>query len=306
MNPRLKDAFISWITVARCITLEGWTEVLYVVYQANHSVTTFCYFISLVILGGYYFINLFLAVIYHVFSQKEQGEARSRAADTSGSSSAVLDANEPLGDATVAPGTNFNASAASLVEHPHFGAASMGLILLNTLVMMCDRYPISSANASLLELANTVFTLIFAAEMFLKISYYGCGAYWGDAYNRFDGTIVLMSLMDVVSTYVDTGLNSSFLRALRLLRIIRLLRSWRSLQQLMGVLGNIGAGKLLWLICLLGLVLFVFALLGMELFGLQYEPPDFPTPPRHNFDSFSFAMLTVFIITSGERCVWRA
>ena len=40
-------------------------------------------------------------------------------------------------------------------------------------------------------------------------------------------TQVLLSLMDVLSAFVDVGINPQLLRAFRLLRVLKLLRSWR-------------------------------------------------------------------------------
>ena len=55
-----------------------------------------------------------------------------------------------------------------------------------------------------------------------------------------------------------------------------------------------------YLMLLLALVLFIFALLGVQLFGGHFRPPTFETPPRENFESIGSAMITVFIIACGE------
>ena len=56
-----------------------------------------------------------------------------------------------------------------------------------------------------------------------------------------------------------------------------------------------------WLLCLLMLVLFIFALLGMELFGGQFRPPAFiGERPRSHFDTISNAMLTSFVVATSE------
>ena len=51
---------------------------------------------------------------------------------------------------------------------------------------------------------------------------------------------------------------------------------------------------------LVGVVLFIFAILGMQLFGNQFQPPVFAEPPRANFDSIWMSMITTFIIVMGE------
>jgi len=47
---------------------------------------------------------------------------------------------------------------------------------------------------------------------------------------------------------------------------------------------------------LIFLFTFIFALLGMELFGYELGSP----PPRSNFDTIGAALVTVFVIITGE------
>ena len=90
----------------------------------------------------------------------------------------------------------------------------------------------------------------------------GC-RYWSEAFNQFDGVIVVVSVLDVASAYVDVGVHGQVLRAFRLLRVFKLLRSWTSLQRVLhALLGSLTS--LLYLMLLLALLLFIFALLGMQ------------------------------------------
>ena len=55
------------------------------------------------------------------------------------------------------------------------------------------------------------------------------------------------------------------------------------------------------LFLLLALGIFIFALLGMQLFGAQFTPATgYPEVPRTNYDCIGTAMLTVFVVMSGE------
>ena len=64
----------------------------------------------------------------------------------------------------------------------------------------------------------------------LIVSLIRCGGYWADNWNVLDGTIVLLSLFEILVTEVLTVFADgeipqlSFLRMLRLLRIARALR----------------------------------------------------------------------------------
>lgn len=50
--------------------------------------------------------------------------------------------------------------------------------------------------------------LAFALEMLLKLIALGVHGYLADAFNRFDGAVVLLSLLDVASAVVHVGIDS--------------------------------------------------------------------------------------------------
>jgi len=68
---------LAMLTVFQCITLEGWTTVMYMINDAEGKETTWMYFVSLVILGSFFVMNLVLGVLSGEFS-KEREKARSR------------------------------------------------------------------------------------------------------------------------------------------------------------------------------------------------------------------------------------
>ena len=74
-------------------------------------------------------------------------------------------------------------------------------------------------------------------EMVLKLFALGAVEYWAEPFNRFDGVVVVMSLLDIVSSQlkVDIGVNTSVLRAFRLLRVFKLARSWVGLRSVLQV-----------------------------------------------------------------------
>ena len=76
-------------------------------------------------------------------------------------------------------------------------------------------------------MANGILVGLFALEMAIKHVGLGVAVYWSDSFNRFDGIIVLTSLLDVASALVDMGVNSQTLRAFRLLRVFKLVPTLR-------------------------------------------------------------------------------
>jgi hypothetical protein len=145
-----------------------------------------------------------------------------------------------------------------------------------------------------MEMANYGFTAAFTLEMGLKLTALGGTVYWADTYNRFDGFVVVTSLVEIAAQELDLPINAQALRALRLLRVFKLLKSWKSLQRLLSSLLR-AVRPLAWLLLLFALVLFIFALLGMQFYGNQLEADE-----RPNFDNIGYAMLAVTIVATKE------
>ncbi|XP_050519467.1 muscle calcium channel subunit alpha-1 isoform X6 [Diabrotica virgifera virgifera] len=68
---------LSMLTVFQCITLEGWTDVLYNIQDALGRSWQWIYFVSMVILGAFFVMNLILGVLSGEFS-KEREKAKAR------------------------------------------------------------------------------------------------------------------------------------------------------------------------------------------------------------------------------------
>merc|ERR1740138_1036585 len=60
----LPSAFLS---IFQCITLEGWTEMMYQVQDAYSTTIPSIYFFLLILVGAFFMINFTLAVLYQSF-----------------------------------------------------------------------------------------------------------------------------------------------------------------------------------------------------------------------------------------------
>nr|XP_044995353.1 LOW QUALITY PROTEIN: voltage-dependent P/Q-type calcium channel subunit alpha-1A [Jaculus jaculus] len=111
--------------------------------------------------------------------------------------------------------------------------------------------------------------------------------------------VIIGSIFEVIWAVIKPGTSFgiSVLRALRLLRIFKVTKYWASLRNLVVSLLN-SMKSIISLLFLLFLFIVVFALLGMQLFGGQFNF-DEGTPPT-NFDTFPAAIMTVFQILTGE------
>lgn len=78
---------------------------------------------------------------------------------------------------------------------------------------------------------------------------------------------------------------------------LQVTKYWSSLRNLVISLLN-SMRSIISLLFLLFLFILIFALLGMQLFGGQFNRPE-GTPPT-NFNTFSIALLTVFQVLTGE------
>jgi len=67
----------AMLTVFQCITLEGWTDMLYWIHDSQGNTWQFIYFTSMVVLGSFFVMNLILGVLSGEFS-KEKEKAQSR------------------------------------------------------------------------------------------------------------------------------------------------------------------------------------------------------------------------------------
>uniref|UniRef100_A0A4X2LR45 Sodium channel protein n=1 Tax=Vombatus ursinus TaxID=29139 RepID=A0A4X2LR45_VOMUR len=188
-----------------------------------------------------------------------------------------------------------------IVMDPFVDLAITICIVLNTLFMAMEHYPMTPHFNNVLSVGNLVFTGIFTGEMFLKIIAMDPYYYFQEGWNIFDGFIVTLSLVELGLANVE-GL--SVLRSFRLLRVFKLAKSWPTLNMLIKIIGN-SVGALGNLTLVLAIIVFIFAVVGMQLFGKSYKDcvckiaPDCELPRWHMHDFFH-SFLIVFRVLCGE------
>uniref|UniRef100_A0A8C6NTT3 Sodium channel protein n=1 Tax=Nothobranchius furzeri TaxID=105023 RepID=A0A8C6NTT3_NOTFU len=174
-------------------------------------------------------------------------------------------------------------------------------IVLNTLFMALEHYPMTDEFNTMLSVGNLVFTGIFTAEMVFKLIALDPYYYFQQGWNIFDGIIVCLSLMELGLSNVE-GL--SVLRSFRLLRVFKLAKSWPTLNTLIKIIGN-SVGALGNLTLVLAIIVFIFAVVGMQLFGKNYQDCvckiSFDCQlPRWHMKDFFHSFLIVFRVLCGE------
>ena len=93
------------------------------------------------------------------------------------------------------------------------------------------------------------------------------------------------------------------LRSFRLLRVFKLAKSWKSLNDILTIMANtVGAlSNLTFVLCI---IIFIFAVMGMQLFGKDYTDKVCEkwecNLPRWNFTDFMHSFMIVFRVLCGE------
>jgi len=160
---------------------------------------------------------------------------------------------------------------------------------------------------------NLLFCIIFSVEILISLVAYGVRDYFKEAFNFFDTFIMFVSLVDISISYTgyykkeETGA-LTVLRSFRLLRVLKLSKVWQNFQNILNTmiktLKDIRNFSVL-----LFLFIFTYAILGMEVFAHtakynlnnKLDPEGFS--PVFNFDDFSSAVTSVFIILANDNWI---
>ncbi|XP_034339966.1 sodium channel protein type 10 subunit alpha isoform X4 [Arvicanthis niloticus] len=175
-------------------------------------------------------------------------------------------------------------------------------IVVNTVFMAMEHYPMSDAFDAMLQAGNIVFTVFFTMEMAFKIIAFDPYYYFQKKWNIFDCVIVTVSLLELSASKKGS---LSVLRTFRLLRVFKLAKSWPTLNILIKIIGN-SVGALGNLTFILAIIVFIFALVGKQLLSESYGCQNDGTSLwngerlRWHMCDFFHSFLVVFRILCGE------
>nr|BCR34228.1 sodium channel protein type 1 subunit alpha [Ciona intestinalis] len=181
-----------------------------------------------------------------------------------------------------------------ICDDPFFDLFITICIVANTTFLALEQYPMGESLDNVLKLANIFFTSIFTAELVIKMVGLQPFYYFQETWNCFDSIIVAASLLE----FPLQGLNGlSVLRSFRLMRVFKLAKSWPTLNMLIKIIGN-SMGSLGNLVLILFILLFIFAVVGMQLFREKYNAVQGEL--RWHMKDFGHSFLIVFRILCGE------
>ncbi|KAJ8285684.1 hypothetical protein GJAV_G00029740 [Gymnothorax javanicus] len=300
-------AFLTLFTVS---TGEGWPTVL------KHSVdATFedkgpspgfriemsIFYVVYFVVFPFFFVNIFVALIIITF--QEQGDKALSECSLEKNERACIDFAinaKPLTRYMPKNQQSFQYRMWKFVVSPPFEYSILAMIALNTVVLMMKFHGAPSYYETMLKNLNIVFTALFSLECVLKIIAFGPLNYLKDAWNWFDFVTVLGSITDIVVTEINNKLiNLSFLRLFRAARLIKLLRQGYTIRILLWTF--VQSFKALPYVCLLiAMLFFIYAIIGMQVFGNIELNDETGINHHNNFQTFLQALMLLFRSATGE------
>ncbi|KAK6312970.1 hypothetical protein J4Q44_G00163170 [Coregonus suidteri] len=300
-------AFLTLFTVS---TGEGWPDVLKHSVDATfedqgpspgYRIEISIFYVVYFVVFPFFFVNIFVALIIITF--QEQGDKAMSECSLEKNERACIDFAinaKPLTRYMPENVQSFQYRMWKFVVSPPFEYAIMIMIALNTVVLMMKFHGAPDFYEAMLKHFNIVFTALFSLECILKIIAFGPLNYLKDAWNVFDFVTVLGSITDIVVTEInDRLLNLSFLRLFRAARLIKLLRQGYTIRILLWTF--VQSFKALPYVCLLiAMLFFIYAIIGMQVFGNIELNEDTAITHHNNFRTFLQALMLLFRSATGE------
>lgn len=196
----------------------------------------------------------------------------------------------------------------NVVTSKYFDLAIAAVIGLNVITMALEYYMMPVALEYALKIFNYFFTAVFILESSMKLVALGIKIYMREKWNQLDVGIVMLSVVGIVLEELETNIipiNPTIIRVMRVMRIARVLKLLKmakgiralldTVMQALPQVGNLGL--------LFFLLFFIFAALGVELFGrleCSEENPCQGLGEHAHFANFGMAFLTLFRVATGD------
>ncbi|XP_023588392.1 voltage-dependent T-type calcium channel subunit alpha-1G isoform X18 [Trichechus manatus latirostris] len=320
----LGQALMSLFVLA---SKDGWVDIMYDGLDAvgvdqqpimNHNPWMLLYFISFLLIVAFFVLNMFVGVVVENFHKcrqhQEEEEARRREEKRLRRLEKKRRSKEKqMAEAQCKPYYSDYSRFRLLVHHlctsHYLDLFITGVIGLNVVTMAMEHYQQPQILDEALKICNYVFTVIFVLESVFKLVAFGFRRFFQDRWNQLDLAIVLLSIMGITLEEIEVNaslpINPTIIRIMRVLRIARVLKLLKMavgmralLDTVMQALPQVGNLGLLFM-----LLFFIFAALGVELFGDLECDEMHPCEGlgRHaTFRNFGMAFLTLFRVSTGD------
>ncbi|XP_062867334.1 voltage-dependent N-type calcium channel subunit alpha-1B [Trichomycterus rosablanca] len=301
-------AFLTLFTVS---TGEGWPMVLKHSVDATYEdkgpspgyrMETSIFYVVYFVVFPFFFVNIFVALIIITF--QEQGDKAMSECSLEKNERACIDFAinaKPLTRYMPQDKQSYQYKMWKFVVSTPFEYSILTMIAVNTVVLMMKFSTASKPYEDMLKWLNIIFTALFTLECILKIIAFGLLNYLKEAWNIFDFVTVLGSITDILVTEIkqDKLINLSFLRLFRAARLIKLLRQGYTIRILLWTF--VQSFKALPYVCLLiAMLFFIYAIIGMQVFGNIKLIDDSAINEHNNFRTFLQALMLLFRSATGE------
>ncbi|KAK8724874.1 hypothetical protein OTU49_010957 [Cherax quadricarinatus] len=308
------NVMAAMLTLFAVQTGEGWPQVLQNSMAATYedhgpqpqvAVEMSIFYIVYFIVFPFFFVNIFVALIIITF--QEQGEAELQDGELDKNQKSCIDfaiQAKPLERYMPKDRVSFKYKIWRIVVSTPFEYFIMLLIVLNTLLLMMKYYQAIPLYLDILGYLNNVFTVFFLLECILKLIAYGCRNFFKDPWNTFDFITVIGSIIDaLVVEFGENFINVGFLRLFRAARLIKLLRQGYTIRILLWTF--VQSFKALPYVCLLiAMLFFIYAIIGMQVFGNIELDPSTSITRHNNFRKFTEGIMLLFRCATGE--AWQS
>uniref|UniRef100_A0A8C0F488 Calcium voltage-gated channel subunit alpha1 I n=1 Tax=Bubo bubo TaxID=30461 RepID=A0A8C0F488_BUBBB len=295
----LGQALMSLFVLA---SKDGWVNIMYNGLDAvavdqqpvtNNNPWMLLYFISFLLIVSFFVLNMFVGVVVENFHKCRQHQEAEEARRREEKRLRRLEKKRRKAQrlpyyATYCP---IRLLIHSVCTSHYLDIFITFIICLNVVTMSLEHYnqPVSLETA--LKYCNYLFTTVFVLEAVLKLVAFGLRRFFKDRWNQLDLAIVLLSVMGITLEEIEINaalpINPTIIRIMRVLRIAD--------HAICFQVGNLGL--------LFMLLFFIYAALGVELFGKLVCNDENPCEgmSRHaTFENFGMAFLTLFQVSTGD------
>uniref|UniRef100_A0A8C9X0N0 Calcium voltage-gated channel subunit alpha1 E n=1 Tax=Sander lucioperca TaxID=283035 RepID=A0A8C9X0N0_SANLU len=303
---------VCWalLTLFTVSTGEGWPQVL----QHSTDVTEdsmgpsrgnrmemSVFYVVYFVVFPFFFVNIFVALIIITF--QEQGDKMIQECTLEKNERACIDftiSAKPMTRYMPQNRQTFQYRLWHFVASPSFENTVLVMIALNTVVLMMKYHSAPAAYDMVLKHLNSAFTVLFSMECILKIMAFGLVNYFRDTWNIFDFITVLGSISEIIVDLQSVNtINMSFLKLFRAARLIKLLRQGYTIRILLWTF--VQSFKALPYVCLLiAMLFFIYAIIGMQVFGNIKLNDESHINQHNNFKTFFSALMLLFRSATGE------
>ncbi|XP_065820479.1 voltage-dependent T-type calcium channel subunit alpha-1I-like isoform X1 [Labrus bergylta] len=313
----LGQALMSLFVLA---SKDGWVNIMYHGLDAvgvdqqpvtNNNPWMLLYFISFLLIVSFFVLNMFVGVVVENFHKcrqhqeveeaKRREEKRQRRMEKKRRKAQKLPYYSSYGQLRLWIHT--------LCTSHYLDLIITFIIAINVITMSLEHFNQPRSLDLALKYCNYFFTSTFVLESVLKLIAFGFRRFFKERWNQLDLAIVLLSVMGITLEEIEISaalpINPTIIRIMRVLRIARVLKLLKmatgmralldTVVQALPQVGNLGL--------LFMLLFFIYAALGVELFGELVCNADYPCEgmSRHaTFENFGMAFLTLFQVSTGD------